>query len=102
MPSFLRPWLAHFRIVEDPRAACIGATDGSRLPSRTVQRRARGAEPYVTASESRRSRRCMRRAGPRQFGSERAMDAKTTAFLGLGVIGSPMAGHLARAGHHIT
>ena len=30
------------------------------------------------------------------------MDAKTTAFIGLGVMGFPMAGHLARAGHHVT
>jgi 3-hydroxyisobutyrate dehydrogenase-like beta-hydroxyacid dehydrogenase len=27
---------------------------------------------------------------------------KTVAFLGLGVMGFPMAGHLARAGHHVT
>jgi 3-hydroxyisobutyrate dehydrogenase len=33
--------------------------------------------------------------------SER-MDAKRTAFIGLGVMGSPMAGHLARAGHAVT
>ena len=25
-----------------------------------------------------------------------------TAFLGLGVMGGPMAGHLAAAGHHVT
>ena len=30
------------------------------------------------------------------------MDAKETAFIGLGVMGFPMAGHLARAGHHVT
>jgi 3-hydroxyisobutyrate dehydrogenase len=30
------------------------------------------------------------------------MDAKNVAFLGLGVMGFPMAGHLARAGHHVT
>src|SRR5262244_459021 len=30
------------------------------------------------------------------------MDAKKTAFLGLGVMGYPMAGHLARAGHRVT
>jgi 3-hydroxyisobutyrate dehydrogenase-like beta-hydroxyacid dehydrogenase len=30
------------------------------------------------------------------------MDAKKTAFLGLGVMGFPMAGHLARAGHAVT
>ncbi len=30
------------------------------------------------------------------------MDAKKTAFIGLGVMGFPMAGHLARAGHHVT
>jgi 3-hydroxyisobutyrate dehydrogenase len=30
------------------------------------------------------------------------MDAKRTAFIGLGVMGFPMAGHLARAGHHVT
>jgi 3-hydroxyisobutyrate dehydrogenase-like beta-hydroxyacid dehydrogenase len=30
------------------------------------------------------------------------MSAKKTAFLGLGVMGSPMAGHLARAGHTVT
>jgi 3-hydroxyisobutyrate dehydrogenase len=30
------------------------------------------------------------------------MDAKKTAFVGLGVMGSPMAGHLARAGHAVT
>ena len=29
-------------------------------------------------------------------------EAKTVAFLGLGVIGHPMAGHLARAGHRVT
>jgi 3-hydroxyisobutyrate dehydrogenase len=28
--------------------------------------------------------------------------AKRIAFLGLGVMGGPMAGHLARAGHHVT
>ena len=40
----------------------------------------------------------------------RAMSSKTyepttarrVAFLGLGVMGYPMAGHLARAGHHVT
>ncbi len=30
------------------------------------------------------------------------MDAKHTAFIGLGVMGFPMAGHLARAGHSVT
>jgi 3-hydroxyisobutyrate dehydrogenase-like beta-hydroxyacid dehydrogenase len=30
------------------------------------------------------------------------MSAKRTAFLGLGVMGFPMAGHLARAGHSVT
>ena len=30
------------------------------------------------------------------------MDKKQLAFLGLGVMGYPMAGHLARAGHHVT
>lgn len=30
------------------------------------------------------------------------MDAKTPAFIGLGVMGFPMAGHLARAGHPVT
>jgi 3-hydroxyisobutyrate dehydrogenase-like beta-hydroxyacid dehydrogenase len=30
------------------------------------------------------------------------MNAKKTAFLGLGVMGFPMAGHLARAGHAVT
>lgn len=30
------------------------------------------------------------------------MDAKRTAFIGLGVMGFPMAGHLARAGHDVT
>src|SRR3989442_7515211 len=44
----------------------------------------------------------MRREDRRQIGSERAMDAKKTAFIGLGVMGFPMAGHLARAGHHVT
>src|SRR5207247_10481983 len=44
----------------------------------------------------------MRREDRRQIGSERTMDAKKTAFIGLGVMGFPMAGHLARAGHHIT
>ncbi len=29
-------------------------------------------------------------------------EAKTVAFLGLGVMGHPMAGHLARAGHRVT
>ena len=28
--------------------------------------------------------------------------ALKVAFLGLGVMGYPMAGHLARAGHHVT
>ena len=28
--------------------------------------------------------------------------ATRVAFLGLGVMGHPMAGHLARAGHHVT
>src|SRR6187402_1102893 len=28
--------------------------------------------------------------------------AQTVAFLGLGVMGAPMAGHLARAGHRVT
>src|SRR5213083_2340904 len=44
----------------------------------------------------------MRREDRRQIGSERTMDAKKTAFIGLGVMGFPMAGHLARAGHHVT
>jgi 3-hydroxyisobutyrate dehydrogenase len=30
------------------------------------------------------------------------MDARKTAFIGLGVMGFPMAGHLARAGHSVT
>ena len=30
------------------------------------------------------------------------MEARKVAFLGLGVMGFPMAGHLARAGHHVT
>jgi 3-hydroxyisobutyrate dehydrogenase-like beta-hydroxyacid dehydrogenase len=30
------------------------------------------------------------------------MDARKTAFIGLGVMGFPMAGHLARAGHDVT
>jgi 3-hydroxyisobutyrate dehydrogenase-like beta-hydroxyacid dehydrogenase len=30
------------------------------------------------------------------------MAAKEAAFIGLGVMGFPMAGHLARAGHHVT
>src|SRR5512134_3895173 len=30
------------------------------------------------------------------------MESKNVAFLGLGVMGYPMAGHLARAGHHVT
>jgi 3-hydroxyisobutyrate dehydrogenase len=30
------------------------------------------------------------------------MDSKAVAFLGLGVMGYPMAGHLARAGHRVT
>jgi 3-hydroxyisobutyrate dehydrogenase-like beta-hydroxyacid dehydrogenase len=37
--------------------------------------------------------------------SNRTYDAQTptrVAFLGLGVMGHPMAGHLARAGHHVT
>ena len=31
-----------------------------------------------------------------------AVVAQKVAFLGLGVMGLPMAGHLARAGHHVT
>lgn len=31
-----------------------------------------------------------------------AVPARTVAFLGLGVMGGPMAGHLARAGHRVT
>ena len=31
-----------------------------------------------------------------------AMDARNVAFLGLGVMGYPMAGHLAKAGHRVT
>jgi 3-hydroxyisobutyrate dehydrogenase len=31
-----------------------------------------------------------------------AVDPRTVAFLGLGVMGHPMAGHLARAGHRVT
>src|SRR5512147_2938810 len=30
------------------------------------------------------------------------MDSRNVAFLGLGVMGYPMAGHLARAGHRVT
>jgi 3-hydroxyisobutyrate dehydrogenase len=30
------------------------------------------------------------------------IDTRNVAFLGLGVMGYPMAGHLARAGHHVT
>jgi len=30
------------------------------------------------------------------------MDSRNVAFLGLGVMGYPMAGHLAKAGHHVT
>src|SRR3989442_9676148 len=44
----------------------------------------------------------MRREDRRRIGSERTMDAKKTAFIGLGVMGFPMAGHLAHAGHHVT
>ena len=31
-----------------------------------------------------------------------ACDPKTVAFIGLGTMGYPMAGHLARAGHRVT
>jgi 3-hydroxyisobutyrate dehydrogenase len=31
-----------------------------------------------------------------------ATEPRSVAFLGLGVMGAPMAGHLARAGHHVT
>ena len=31
-----------------------------------------------------------------------SVPARRVAFLGLGVMGQPMAGHLARAGHHVT
>ena len=31
-----------------------------------------------------------------------AVPPRRVAFLGLGVMGHPMAGHLARAGHHVT
>jgi 3-hydroxyisobutyrate dehydrogenase len=31
-----------------------------------------------------------------------AIAPQTVAFLGLGVMGHPMAGHLARAGHRVT
>ncbi len=34
--------------------------------------------------------------------SYEALPAQRVAFLGLGVMGHPMAGHLARAGHHVT
>jgi 3-hydroxyisobutyrate dehydrogenase-like beta-hydroxyacid dehydrogenase len=30
------------------------------------------------------------------------METRNVAFLGLGVMGYPMAGHLARAGHRVT
>ena len=30
------------------------------------------------------------------------MNTRNVAFLGLGVMGYPMAGHLAKAGHHVT
>src|SRR5262245_40098105 len=30
------------------------------------------------------------------------MDSRNVAFLGLGVMGYPMAGHLAKAGHRVT
>src|SRR6266508_1716327 len=44
----------------------------------------------------------MRREACGQVRSERAMNAKATTFIGLGVMGYPMAGHLARTGHHVT
>ena len=31
-----------------------------------------------------------------------SVEPRRIAFLGLGVMGHPMAGHLARAGHHVT
>ena len=31
-----------------------------------------------------------------------SIEARNVAFLGLGVMGYPMAGHLARAGHRVT
>jgi 3-hydroxyisobutyrate dehydrogenase len=38
-----------------------------------------------------------------EMGNRASMtDSKRIAFLGLGVMGAPMAGHLARAGHHVT
>ena len=43
-----------------------------------------------------------RRTSQPNHGQESPDGTRNVAFLGLGVMGYPMAGHLARAGHHVT
>src|SRR5215468_7165001 len=68
--------------------------------------------PAAISREGRRRNRSRRLSAPREPLSPRAnrpfldsgvrMSGRRLAFLGLGVMGFPMAGHLARAGHMIT
>ena len=90
-----------------------------RADARGLGREPRPSGRHRARSSARRDRR--RAPGPRRGERSRArhpplharpirafrrrlipMEAKDVAFLGLGVMGHPMAGHLARAGHRVT
>src|SRR5262249_47005315 len=84
---------SRFSLPKAPSQAAI--TRAGPLRHRGAQRPARGG-PRWRAPDSRplhNHRRCEQGV---------AMDAKKVAFIGLGVMGFPMAGHLARAGHAMT
>ena len=82
---------------------------GDDVHARADARRARWRAATIRAA--RRPRRCAPRPPPRARRLTRDATSRSTqersrsmklAFLGLGVMGYPMAGHLARAGHDVT
>ena len=95
------------------RAAALFAADRRRRVRRADARRL-GREPRpcrrhgaATGARGDRSARAIRddrgATTMRDLGTRlRTMNASKLAFLGLGVMGYPMAGHLAKAGHDVT
>src|ERR1700732_5527972 len=53
-------------------------------------------------AKSTRGQGCQRGVTGQHGGGRQGGDAMKLAFLGLGVMGYPMAGHLAKAGHQVT
>src|ERR1700681_844308 len=74
----------------------------ARRPSRFARRSARRAR-RSTPADLRLVAGPVDAADPKiSFNQGAAMETRKLAFLGLGVMGFPMAGHLARAGHSVT